>query len=475
MLQNIAQKREQFIVGLKRKAREETFRKNRFQKSNNFIPFASNNIVFQQQYQEAFERGNQQTINFMNEDVLFDETISDCIFKIQQLSNYYNEYDCEPNYDTFKDVERIFKIFNIGYPQIDKSCLHILLAISAGNHQQVQPIHEHIQILADYYNSTYYTELQQYILDIFANLACDCYQCRDLILLLQIPKYLWHHTFQCKQKCLFEDFYSMIINLDRMKPEINIQKLTGLHTIFQDLYKQLYDAKEKQWILKLMNRIYSYDKSKLDLSFLNYLLKDEFDNIQLSGEIFKYFQYVSLLDNEITLNFQTQMAQTIIKTINKFMELENIPGSQLKYLVKKGFIILSNFITDDPQILNEFWEEILPIIQNIPQILLEIDDFFLFLHQVIKFSKDEDILKLNRDYKLIKQISQELNDYSQEKGSQFLYSILSILHRLIGIDQVNMKIFNDEDCESTILFIQQMKISDENYDLINIILDKLDS
>ncbi|CAD8060212.1 unnamed protein product [Paramecium sonneborni] len=474
MLQNIAQKREQFIVGLKKKAREEIFRKNRFPQSKEIIPFASSNIILQQSYQNAFESGNQQNFNLMNDDSLIDETITDCIFKVQQLSNYYNEYDCEPNYDTTKDVERIFKIFNIGYPQIDKSCLHILLAISAGNHQQVQPIHEYIQVLTDYYCSTYYTELQQYILDIFANLACDCYLCRDLILVLQVPKCLWNYTLQCKQKCLFEDFYSMIINLDRMKPEINKFKLIELHDVFQDLYIQLYNAKEKQWILKLMNRIYSYDKSKLDLSFLNYLLEGDYDNIQLCGEIFKYFQYISLLDNEITLNFQSQMAQTIIKTINKYLESENISGGELKILIKRGFVTLSNFITDDPQIINEFLEEVFPFIQNIPLTFLESDDFFQFLHYIIKFSKDEDVIKLNKDYKLIKQICQELNDYYQEKGNQFLHNILSILYRFIELDQVNMKIFNDENCESRILFVQQMKISDENYDLVNMILDKLD-
>ncbi|CAD8049174.1 unnamed protein product [Paramecium primaurelia] len=474
MLQNISQKREQFIIGLKKKAREETFRKNRFPQSKDIIPFVSNNIILQQPYYEAFERGNQQKINFMNDNIEIDETLADCIFKVQQLSNYYNEYDCEPEYDTTKDVERIFKVFNIGYPQIDKSCLHILLAISAGNHQQVQPIHEHIQMLAGYYNSTYYTELQQYILDIFANIACDCYQCRDLILVLQVPKCLWNYTLQCKQKCLFDDFYSLIINLDRMKPEINKFKLIELHDILQDLYIQLYNAKEKLWILKILNRIYSYDKSKLDLSFLNYLLKGDYDEIQLCGEIFKYFQYVSLLDNEITLNFQSQMAHTIIKTINKYIDQQNILRGELKLLVKKGFVTLSNFITDDPQIINEFWEEILPYIQNIPSIFLEVDDFFLFLHNVIKFSKCEDLIKLNKDYKLIKQITQELNDFCEERGNQFLYNILSILYRLISLDQANMKIFNEEDCESRILFVQKMKISDENYELANMILDKLD-
>ncbi|CAD8152087.1 unnamed protein product [Paramecium pentaurelia] len=474
MLQNITQKREKFIIGLKKKAREETFRKNRFPQSKDIIPFTCSNNIFQQSYYEAFEKGNQQKFNSMNDEYDMDETITDSIFKVQQLSNYYNEYDCEPDYNTTNDVERIFKIFNIGYPQIDKSCLHILLAISAGNHQQIQPIHEYIQQLAGYYNSTYYTELQQYILDIFANLACDCYQCRDLILILQLPKCLWNYTLKCKQKCLFDDFYSLIINLDRMKPEINKFKLIELHEILQDLYIQLYNAKEKQWILKMMNRIYSYDKSKLDLSFLNYLLKGDFENIQLCGEIFKYFQYVSLLDNEITLNFQSQMAHTIIKTIKNFMDQQNIIKRELKSLIKKGFVTLSNFITDDPQYINEFWEEILPYAQNIPSIFLEVDDFFLFLHNLIKFSKDEDVIKLNKDYKLIKQIAQELNDYCEEKDNQFLFNILFILYRLISIDQVNVKIFNEEDCESRILFVQQMKISDENYELINLILDKLD-
>ncbi|CAD8143569.1 unnamed protein product [Paramecium octaurelia] len=474
MLQNIAQKREKFIIGLKKKAREETFRKNRFPQSKNVIPFSSNDNIFQQSYYEAFEKGNQQKFNFMNDDLEIGETITDCIFKVQQLNNYYNEYDCEPDYDTTKDVERIFKIFNAGYPQIDKSCLHILLAISAGNHQQVQPIHEYVQQLADYYNSTYYTELQQYILDIFANIACDCYQCRDLILVLEVPKHLWKYTLQCKQKCLFDDFYSMIINLDRMKPEINKFKLIQLHQILQDLYIQLYNAEEKKQILKIMNRIYSYDKSKLDLSFLNYLLKGDYENMQLCGEIFKYFQYVSLLDNEITLNFQSQMAHTIIKTINKYMEQDNIARTELKPLVKKGFVTLSNFITDDPQNVNEFWEDVLPYAQNIPSLFLEVDDFFLFLHNLIKFSKDEDVIKLNKDYKLIKQIAQELNDYCEEKDSQFLFNILSILYRLLNIDDTNVKIFNEEDCESRILYVQKMNISDENYELTNMILDRLD-
>lgn len=112
----------------------------------------------------------------------FENDIVITIAYISHLNKSLEQCECDPQYDNIEDIEKVFLVFNKGYPVIDvnylnsfqKACLNILREFTLYNHALCQPILQHIPEIIEYFVISKYNELKSIAMNIFGNLAADC-------------------------------------------------------------------------------------------------------------------------------------------------------------------------------------------------------------------------------------------------------------------------------------------------------------
>ncbi|CAD8160646.1 unnamed protein product [Paramecium octaurelia] len=339
---NIMQKkREEFSINIRKQKREEVFKCKRISKTQ-YLPFSNTTTNLSEIYYIAYHQ--KQCPN----DVQLNETIQK-IQKISELADTFNEKDCDKNYQTSSDVEIIFDIINQGYPVLDRACLQILLSFTLPNHQTCKPILKYIPDLLKLFNDTQYDELKQTVLFIFSNLAADCYQCRDAILIYEIPQAIFKAIYQTKNE-LMDDLAQIIINISRTQPLMSNFNQIQMIKLCWELFPHLLSNESIVGILQLIYKICLKDKNLLDLNFLNNLCSNKLHSDLYLNEILSLIKIMSCFDRNRYEPIENNVLNFLILKVNQTL----ITGKQDKYQQKpinKVLSIFTNMIVENPKII----------------------------------------------------------------------------------------------------------------------------
>ncbi|CAD8081961.1 unnamed protein product [Paramecium sonneborni] len=378
---NIVQKkREEFSINIRKQKREELFNSKRISK-NQYLPFSISNSELSQIYSNAYYQ--KQCPN----NVYLNETIQK-IFKISELADAFNEHDCDKNYDTTSDVEIIFDNINKGYPVLDRACLQILLAFTLPNHQTCKPILKYIPDLLKFFMETQYIELKQTVLFIFSNLAADCYQCRDAILIYEIPQAIFQAINSTTTE-LIDDLTQILINISRTQPLMSNFNQIQMIQLCWKLFPYLSNNESIAGILQLIQKICKKDKNLLDLNFMNDLcLKNQNSQLFLD-EILSLIKIISYFDRDKYEPIEQNILNFLILKVNYNLIQEKQQQYQQRQ-INKVLSIFINMIVENPKliynILNTNIIELFKFDEKLQQVNKEIFCniyYYSFYYQII--------------------------------------------------------------------------------------------
>ncbi|CAD8168329.1 unnamed protein product [Paramecium pentaurelia] len=435
----IQKKREEFLINIRKLKREEVFKSKRISKTQ-YLPFSYTTTKLSDIYYEAFY-SKQFPIA-----VQPDETIQK-ILKISELADTFNDKDCEKNYETSQDVEMIFDIINKGYPVLDRACLQILLAFTLPNHFTCKPILKYIPDLLKFFNQTQYEELKQTVLFIFSNLAADCYQCRDTILIYEIPQTIFKVFHQSNNE-LMDDLAQIVINISRTQPLMSNYHQIQMIKLCWELIPHLLNNESIQGILQLIYKICQKDKNLLDLNFINNLCYNKQNSDIFLNEILSLIRIISYFDRNRYEPIENNILNFLILKVNQTL----VNGKQEKFQQKqinKVLSIFTNMIVENPKIIYNILNTNIVQLFKFDEKLQEDNKdiygniyYYSFYYQIISSLNKNELKQLIQLFQPIQQLINLLD--KNMDNSDIIIDILRIIEIII-----------QNNCEQISVFIQQ--------------------
>ncbi|CAD8080534.1 unnamed protein product [Paramecium sonneborni] len=453
---NILQKkREEFSINIRKQKREELFKSKRISK-NQYLPFSISNNDLSDVYFNAYYQ-KQCPKNFQ-----YNETIQK-IFKISELADAFNDRDCDKNYETTFDVEIIFDIINKGYPVLDRACLQILLAFTLPNHSTCKPILKYIPDLLNFFIETPYEELKQSVLFIFSNLAADCYQCRDAILIYEIPQTIFK-TIHSNTTELIDDFAQILINISRTQPLMSNFNQIQMINLCWKLFPYLSTNESIAGILQLIQKICTKDKNLLDLNFMNDLCLNNQNSEQFLNEILSLIKIMSYFDRDRYEHIEQNILNFLILKIN----LTLIDEKQQKYQQKqinRFLSIFTNMIVENPKIiyniLNTKIIELFKFDEKLQEMNMEIFSniyYYSFYYQIVCGLNQNQLKQFIQLFQPIKQLinllDKNLND------SDIIIEILRIIEMIMQKNIESICVFIEQNGEQYLAELSQHENED---------------
>ncbi|CAD8161166.1 unnamed protein product [Paramecium pentaurelia] len=457
---NIVQKkREEFSINIRKQKREELFKSKRISNSQ-YLPFSYNTTNLAEIYSNAYYQ--KQCPN----NVQLNETIQK-IFKISELADAFNENDCEKNYDTSSDVEIIFDIINKGYPVLDRACLQILLSFTLPSHLTCKPILKYIPDLLKFFNETQYDELKQTVLFVFSNLAADCYQCRDAILIYEIPQAVFQTIHQTSRE-LMDDLAQILINISRTQPLMsNFNQIQMIKLCWQ-LFPYLQGNEYIAGILQLIQKICQKDKNLLDMNFLNSICQNYSNSDQYLNEILALIKIMSYFDRNRYETIENNILNYLILKVNQTL----ITGQQDIYLQKqinKVLSIFTNMIVENPKLIfNTLNTNIIQLFKFNEQLQETYNEIFSsiyyysFYYQIINNLNQNQLKQFIQLFQPIQQMI-ILLDYNIN-NTDIIIDILRIIEMIMQKNIESISVFVEQNGEQYLAELSQH----ENEDVYNL-------
>ncbi|CAD8150467.1 unnamed protein product [Paramecium octaurelia] len=466
---NIVQKkREEFSINIRKQKREELFKSKRVSNTQ-YLPFSDIATMQSEIYQNAYYQ--KQCPN----NVQLNETIQK-IFKISELADAFNQHDCEKNYDTSSDVDIIFDIIGKGYPVLDRACLQILLSFTLPSHLTCKPILKYIPTLLKFFNETQYEELQQTVLFIFSNLAADCYQCRDAILIYEIPQAVFQAIHQTTNE-LMNDLAQILINISRTQPLMsNFNQIQMIKLCWQ-LFPFLQGHEYIAGILQLIQKICQKDKNLLDMNFLSSICQDHTNSDLYLNEILALIKIMSYFDRNRYEQIENNILNFIIVKVNKILLNGNL-DKHFQKQINKMLSIFTNMIVENPKIiyiaLDTNIMQLFRFNEQLQETYKEIFCsiyYFSFYYQVINNLNQSQIKQF---IQLFQPIQQLINLLDQNmNSSDIIIDILRIIEIILQQDKESISVFIKQNGEQYLAELSQheneevYKICESIFEIIN--------
>ncbi|CAD8075567.1 unnamed protein product [Paramecium primaurelia] len=446
----IQKKREEFLINIRKQKREEVFKSKRISKTQ-YLPFSNTTTKLSDIYCDAFY-SKQFPIA-----VQFDETIQK-ILKISELADTFNDKDCEKNYETSQDVEMIFDIINKGYPVLDRACLQILLAFTLPNHFTCKPIVKYIPDLLKFFNQTQYEELKQTVLFIFSNLAADCYQCRDAILIYEIPQTIFKVLHQSNNQ-LMDDLAQIVINISRTQPLMSNYHQIQMIKLCWELFPHLLNNESIIGILQLIYKICQKDKNLLDLNFINNLCQNKQNSDLFLNEILSLIRIISYFDRNRYEKIENNILNFLVLNVNQTL----MNGKQEKFQQKqinKVLSIFTNMIVENPKIiyniLNTNIVQLFKFDEKLQKDNKEIYGniyYYSFYYQIISSLNKNELKQLIQLFQPIQQLI-NLLDQNMD-NSDIIIDILRIIEIIIQNNSEQISVFIQQNGEQFLAELSQ--------------------
>ncbi|CAK70137.1 unnamed protein product (macronuclear) [Paramecium tetraurelia] len=466
---NIVQKkREEFSINIRKQKREELFKSKRVSNTQ-YLPFSDTTTMLSEIYQNAYYQ--KQCPN----NVQLNETIQK-IFKISELADAFNQHDCEKNYDTSSDVEIIFDIIGKGYPVLDRACLQILLSFTLPSHLTCKPILKYIPTLLKFFNETQYEELKQTVLFIFSNLAADCYQCRDAILIYEIPQAVFQAIHQTTNE-LMNDLAQILINISRTQPLMsNFNQIQMIKLCWQ-LFPFLQGHEYIAGILQLIQKICLKDKNLLDMNFLSGICQDYSNSDLYLNEILALIKIMSYFDRNRYEQIENNILNFLIVKVNQILLNGNL-DKHFQKQINKVLSIFTNMIVENPKLIfNALDTNIIQLFRFNEQLQETYDEIFCsiyyysFYYQTINNLNQSQIKQF---IQLFQPIQQMINLLDQNMNNQdIIIDILRILEMILQKDIESIAVFIKLNGEQYLAELSQheneevYKICEKIFEIIN--------
>ncbi|CAD8075569.1 unnamed protein product [Paramecium primaurelia] len=352
----------------------------------------------------------------------------------------------------------IFDIINKGYPVLDRACLQILLAFTLPNHFTCKPIVKYIPDLLKFFNQTQYEELKQTVLFIFSNLAADCYQCRDAILIYEIPQTIFKVLHQSNNQ-LMDDLAQIVINISRTQPLMSNYHQIQMIKLCWELFPHLLNNESIIGILQLIYKICQKDKNLLDLNFINNLCQNKQNSDLFLNEILSLIRIISYFDRNRYEKIENNILNFLVLNVNQTL----MNGKQEKFQQKqinKVLSIFTNMIVENPKIiyniLNTNIVQLFKFDEKLQKDNKEIYGniyYYSFYYQIISSLNKNELKQLIQLFQPIQQLI-NLLDQNMD-NSDIIIDILRIIEIIIQNNSEQISVFIQQNGEQFLAELSQ--------------------